>query len=174
MGLRALHVYGGHLVCMEDTGRTCLGVYGGHGTDLPVYGRHGTDLPVHGGHGTDLPWCVWRTPNGLACVWRTPNGLACVWRTQDGLALVLSLMRAQAEYRLAFAVSGIRDVTVECTDVTVVWWCDVSWERRGPAGRNSAIYAREPCWILLSVMRSIRPSFPITRQPWRSWLVGLA
>ena len=82
------------LVCMEDTERTCLGVYGGHGTDLP--------------------WCV--------------------WRTQNGLALVLTLVRAQAEYRLAFAVSGIRDVTVECTDVTVVWWCDVLWERRGPVG----------------------------------------
>ena len=104
--------------------RWTLGVYGEHRTDLPVYGGHGTDLPVYGGHGTDLPWCVWRTPNGLACV----------WRTQDGLALVLSLMRAQAEYRLAFAVSGIRDVTVECTDVTVVWWCDVLWERRGPVG----------------------------------------
>ena len=25
-------------------------------------------------------------------------------------------------------------------------------------GRNSAIYAQEPCWILPSVMRSIRPT----------------
>ena len=49
-------------------------------------------LGVYGGHRTDLPWCV--------------------WRTQNGLALVLTLVRAQAEYRLAFAVSGIADVTV--------------------------------------------------------------
>ena len=44
---------------------------------------------------------------------------------EDNLPLVLSPVRVQAEYRLAFAMSGICDVTVKSTDVTVVWWCDV-------------------------------------------------
>ena len=57
----------------------------------------------------------------LVRVWRTRRTcLVCVLRTRNKLALVLTLVRAQAKYRLAFAVSGIADVTVECIDVTVV------------------------------------------------------
>ena len=76
---------------------------------------------------------VWRTRTGMVvqsytvvdpyawCVEDTERTcLVCVLRTRNRLALVLTLMRAQAEYRLAFAVSGITDVTVVCIDVTVV------------------------------------------------------
>ena len=59
-----------------------------HSDGPPCLARVRWTLGVYGGHGTDLPWCVWRTRDGLACVWETRDGLACVWRTRDGLALV--------------------------------------------------------------------------------------